>query len=411
VKRAQLAWIAYDVASSGYVLLITAVAFPIYFRQFGTEGAAWSEALWGTLLAVSGMTAAVLAPLVGTAADITSSRLRYLLAATLLCSACTVALATPGLSLASLSGFFVVSYIAYLIAANLYDSVLKSIAGTGNASWLSGLGWGLGYVGGIACYLISTGINQSRPESSDQSEFAATFLIVGLFYAVLGTPAVMLMQDRPAAAITPTRAPIFRLATRRIGRTLGRWRNGGKLPALVIGSGLVTGSVTALTLFTPLILSNHFGLPTPKVAFLSALFSLVSIPATIAASLLVLRVSPMRLLMALSPVWVAVVLLLGFGSGWHAGLALATCLGLVVGPTNSTTRGLVANSVRERKAGEMFGYAALVNRLTAALGPLFFGLLASASSGRLIPVLVAGAVLVVGLLALPRLPVATETSR
>jgi len=156
-------------------------------------------------------------------------------------------------------------------------------------------------------------------------------------------------------------------------------------------------------LFTPLILSNHFRLPTPEVAFLSALFSVVSIPSTIASSLLALRVQPMKLLMALSPVWAVVVLLLGFGSGWHAGLAVAIGLGLVVGPTNSMTRGLVAHSVAERKAGEMFGYAALVNRLTASIGPLFFGLLASASSGRLVPVLVAGAVLVAGLLTLPRL--------
>jgi MFS-type transporter involved in bile tolerance (Atg22 family) len=132
------------------------------------------------------------------------------------------------------------------------------------------------------------------------------------------------------------------------------------------------------------------------------LFSLLSIPATLAAAFVLIRLPALFVLLAISPLWLIAAGLLAFGTGWYAGLAVATCLGLVVGPTNATARAIIAHSIAEHEAGEMFGFAAFVNRLTASLGPLFFGVLSSASSSRLVPVAVAGTVIIIGLLVLPR---------
>ena len=117
---------------------------------------------------------------------------------------------------------------------------------------------------------------------------------------------------------------------------------------------------------------------------------------------LTLRVNSFKLMLFLMPAWLVVILTLMIGTGWWAGLMLALCLGTVVGPTNSVARGIVADIIIEREAGEMFGFAALVNRLAAALGPLFFGALSSASAGRLIPVMVVGAALLAGLALMPK---------
>jgi UMF1 family MFS transporter len=402
VKRAQLAWILYDVSSSGYVLLITAVTFPIYFKLHGTGGAAWSDALWGSLLATGSLLAAFLGPIVGTAADISGNRLRYLYAATLICSVSTVLLGLAGLPLAVLSAVFVVSFVAYLVAASLYDSLLNTVASPDSYAWLSGMGWGFGYVGGILCYLVSARFLAAGPNAADVSGFAATFLIVGIYYACVGGLAVALMSGRQRTEQAPAGLQVLQSTIEKLAERLRSWRTGGRLPRLLAGANLVTGAASALTLFAPLILSFHFGLPVQDVALLSALFSVLSIPSTLASGFALMRIPALLLLLAISPLWLIAAGLLAFGTGWHAGLAAAICLGLVVGPTNATARAIVANSIAEREAGEMFGFAAFVNRLTAAFGPLFFGVLSSASSGRLIPVAVAGAAIVAGLLLLPR---------
>jgi UMF1 family MFS transporter len=402
VKRAQLAWILYDVSSSGYVLLITAVAFPIYFKLQGTGGAAWSDALWGSLLAAGSILAAFLGPVAGTAADISGRRLRYLYTATLICSVSTILLGVTAFYLPLLSAVFVLSYVSYLTAASLYDSLLPVVATPDRYAWLSGMGWGFGYVGGILCYLVSARFLAEGSDAADGSGFAATFLVVGLYYACAGGLAVALMSGRQVAETQQAKRPLLRTAVGKVAERLRSWSSGGRLPQLVVGANLVTGAAAALTLFTPLILSFHFGLPVKDVALLSAWFSLLSIPATLAAALVLVRLPALFILLAISPLWLIAALLLAFGTGWYAGLAAATCLGMVVGPTNATARAIIAHSIAENETGEMFGFAAFVNRLTASVGPLFFGVLSSASSGRIVPVAVAGTAIVIGLLVLPK---------
>ena len=127
----QAFWVLYDIASSGYVLLITAVAFPLYFKLFVAANATWSEALWGLMLAFSSITAGLLAPIIGAAADRSGRRLRFLAIATICCSLATIALAAPGAGIFFAGICFCISYVAYLVAASLYDSLMKNLAPIG----------------------------------------------------------------------------------------------------------------------------------------------------------------------------------------------------------------------------------------------------------------------------------------
>jgi MFS-type transporter involved in bile tolerance (Atg22 family) len=183
---------------------------------------------------------------------------------------------------------------------------------------------------------------------------------------------------------------------------MNTWKSGGEVPRLIVGINLVTGAAGAIAIFTPLILAGYFGLAIHEVAFLSAMFSLIAIPSTLLAGFLTLRINSLMLMTFLIPVWLVLILLLVIGTGWWAGLAVALCLGAVIGPTNAVARAIVADAITERQAGEMFGFAAFVNRLAAALGPLFFGALSSASASRWLPLMVVGSALLAGLLTIPK---------
>ena len=164
----------------------------------------------------------------------------------------------------------------------------------------------------------------------------------------------------------------------------------------------MTDAAAALSLFPTLLLAGYFGLWAHQVAFLSAIFGLVSIPATVASGAMTTRLSPMRLIVWLMPLWFLLVLALIIGTGWYAGLIVAILLGVLLGPTNSIARTIVAGAIEETEASEMFGMAAMANRITAALGPLFFGVLSSASASRWLPATVIGSLLIVALAFMPR---------
>jgi MFS transporter, UMF1 family len=398
-------WILYDIASSGYALLITAVAFPLYFKFHVMDNAPWSEAVWGALLAISNIVAGLLAPLVGVVADRANARLRLLAYITACCSVCTVALAWPNAGAAWIGLLFVASLVAYLVAASLYDALLKSVVPEGTAAQvatLSALGWGLGYLGGLTCYGLSQSLATTSVASADAPAFALTFPIVGLFYGVLAAISILGMRKAGGNGRLPAALHVWQESLRQSLATLRTWKTGGTLPRLITGAHLATGAVATIALFTPIMFAGRFGLSVKEVALLSAIFSLLSIPATIAAGLLARRIAPLALLFALFPVWIALLVILLSGSGWSSGLAAAICLGVALGPTNALARAVVATAISVGHAGEMFGFAAMVNRLTTAIGPLLFGLLSSATGQYWPALLASGAALLSGYALVPR---------
>ena len=119
-----LGWILYDVASSGYILMIPGVAYAVYFRQVVCGGAAGCDALWGTLVSLSLIVAGLLAPLVGAIADLGSIRHRLFVTTTLLCCVATAGLfwVKPG-DLWTGGLFFILAQVGYMVSAGLYDSI------------------------------------------------------------------------------------------------------------------------------------------------------------------------------------------------------------------------------------------------------------------------------------------------
>lgn len=73
-------------------------------------------------------------------------------------------------------------------------------------------------------------------------------------------------------------------------------------------------------------------------------------------------------------------ILIASASGRDGAIAVTVALGIVLGSTQSLFRSLYAGMVPADRASEYFGFHTLVGRASAALGPLFFGIV-SATTG------------------------------
>src|SRR5687768_9843909 len=88
----KAAWVGYDFANSAYVLLVAAVAFPLYYRQVLLGGGPGADRAWASIVAIGLLLAGLVSPFIGAVVDASGRRRLAMAIATLVCVASTVGL-------------------------------------------------------------------------------------------------------------------------------------------------------------------------------------------------------------------------------------------------------------------------------------------------------------------------------
>jgi len=382
-------WILYDVASSGYILMIPGVAYAVYFRQVVCGGSYHCDALWGILVALSLAVAGLLAPLLGAIADLGAIRHRLFVATTVLCCVATAGLfwVQPGDVLGG-GVAFVLAQLGYLLSAGLYDAYLPELVSDESIGRLSGLGWGLGYLGGIACFLITMPLVQVGFHADHLVQFRLTFLVVAVFYLAIALPALLwLPRHSPRSPSGVQTATLIRQAYGRVFETLKSWHQRINTFRFLAGYYLISDAIVTLNTFIAIYLSQVFGLSVSQILHLSLLFNVVSVVSTIGFGSVSDRFPKQWLIQFLAGLWGSLIGVMAFSTHPQTPILVAVLSGLIFGPTQSFCRSWFATLIPSEQAGEMFGFHALVSRVAAILGPLVFGIISSSTGNQRFAVL------------------------
>jgi UMF1 family MFS transporter len=257
-----------------------------------------------------------------------------------------------------------------------YNSLLPAIATPEKIGRISGYGWGLGYIGGLAALVVAL-VGFVQPETpwfgmSREAGFniRATNLMVAVWFLLFSLPFFLVVREerRPGARTTPGEA-IREL--RRTFHEVRRFRESAKflLARLIYNDGLVTifafgGIYAAGTFgfsFTEILI---FGIVINVAAGLGALSfgfidDLIGGKNTVMVSVVALGVATGLAAWAPSREWL-----------WVAGIMI----GIFAGPNQSASRSLMGRFVPAGRQAEFFGFFAFSGKFTAFLGPLFLGL-------------------------------------
>ena len=152
-SRGQIfSWTLFDFANTAFSVVVVTVIFPRYFIGHVAGGQRW---LWGLAVSLSMLSAALLAPPLGAAADFSRKRKRYLLMFTLASVTCTALLFTVQ------QGMIVVGMLLFIIAnigfeggIVFYDAFLPGLTTRKSYGRVSGYGFAMGYMGSLAILLI-----------------------------------------------------------------------------------------------------------------------------------------------------------------------------------------------------------------------------------------------------------------
>ena len=378
-RKAIAAWCLYDWGNSAFTTLVVTFIYSVYFTQAMVPDENLGTLYWSRAVGISAVLIGILSPILGAAADKGGRRKQYLAATTIISVAATVVIAfvapdTPNGVMIALTAF-VIANVGFELGIVFYNAFLPAIASPERIGRISGLGWGVGYIGGLACLVVAL-VGFAQPDvpwfgltKDNGFHVRATNLLVAVWFAVFALPLFFWVRETPIPGARVSLGGVFR----ELGETFRNLRRFREvmlylIAHLVYNDGLVTiwafGAVYAGGTFDmPLSEVIVFGIALNVVAGLGAyLFGFVDDriggKKTILITLVALSLATILAVWAPTKTWL-----------WVAGLLV----GIFGGPNQAASRSLMARFVPARHQTEFFGLYQLSGKVTSFLGPMLLG--------------------------------------
>ncbi|HRH80089.1 MAG TPA: MFS transporter [Thiobacillaceae bacterium] len=372
------AWAMYDFANSGYTTVVITAVFNAYFVATVAGNAPWATLAWTSALAVSYALIMLTAPGLGAYADLRAAKKRLLAFTTLGCVAGTAALGWVGPGDLWLGiALVVVSNYFFGTGENLIAAFLPELARGRALGRLSGLGWGVGYLGGLLTLGLCLAYVTHALGRGDGAEafVPATLWITAGVFVLASLPTFLFLRERVAAE-GAMRRPVGSAAGRAYARmlaTLGHARDYPDLYRFLACIVLYQAGVQAVIALAAVYAQQALGFTTQDSIQLILAVNVAAAAGALAFGPLQDRLGH-RPALALTLVgWLATVLLawraVTPGQLWPAaGLA-----GLCLGASQSGGRALVGYLSPWSHRAEFFGLWGVAVKLAAILGPVSYG--------------------------------------
>ncbi|HMQ65182.1 MAG TPA: MFS transporter [Arachnia sp.] len=373
--RKVIAWAFWDWGTQPFATVITTFVFAVYLTSsaFGEKDEVTMKLAWAT--GIAGLFIALLAPVLGQGSDRTGKRMfhlrwqTWLLAA--ICAAMYFVAPAPEyflLGAVLLGGGNVVAEIANVN----YYAAIDQVSTPSNVGRVSGLGWGLGYLGGITILLVIIAL-MGTGFDADQVRLSMT--LCGVWTVVFTIPIFLALKDRRPDVVAPSLGLVG--SYRELFRSVARLaRTSPNTLFFLVASALFRDGLAGVFTFGGVLAQGTFGFTFGEVVIFGVAANVVAGVATMLFGLVDDRVGPKAVIVfsltCLVLLGSGVFLLHDDGKPVFWALGLAMCL--FVGPAQSASRSFLARLIPDGMSGELFGLYATTGRAVSFLSPTLFGL-------------------------------------
>ena len=269
-RRRIRGWALYDVADHAVITTMAGTFFPPYFIAIATPAlllavraasdSTQAQALardtasnyYAFAVSLSLLIAAIVAPIVGTYADITGQRKRILVLATIVGGgfASLMYVLTTGRWVLALV-LYIGTQIALNLALGLNSSLLPHITRPGDMNRVSSLGYAMGYVGGGVLLAANTALYLFADKLGLDSGTAVriAFLTVGIWWIAFTIPVALAVPEPPAIPLAHgSRGNALLDSFTRLGHTLRDIQRYRQLFLMLIAFWLYSEGIGAIIL-------------------------------------------------------------------------------------------------------------------------------------------------------------------
>jgi len=388
-KREIFGWAMYDFANSGYTTVVLTAIFNAYFVAVVAKELESGTAtfLWTVIIAFSNAIVLFASPIVGTITDNTGNKKTLLFITMILCTLFTALLYFVGSGDILLASILVIlSSVMFFIGESLIAAFLPQIANKKNMGKISGFGWTLGYVGGLFVLGISLAyVNFAQSNGELATDFVPiTMLIVALSFFLSSLPTFFLLKDR---AINSNTSRGYDLTTYKtsIAQIQATWLLRHQyqdffrfLVCLVI----IYCGINTVIVIAAIYAQDVMAFTTEKTIQLILIVNVMAAIGAFIFSFIQDKLSTKKTLVITLCIWIIALLLAFFTQSITWFWVVAMLIGLALGSSQSAGRTMIGLFSPKDRNGQFFGLWGLAIRLSAIIGPIFYGITAYLTQGN-----------------------------
>jgi len=414
LTKKVVTWALYDWANSAFALSVLAVLFPLILGNYwgADDGGSASTIRLGWITFSASLVVFVSAPILGTIADTGGYRKRFLVI-----FAITGALATTGLGFVGQGqwqialGLYLIASVGFYSSTVFYDSLLIDVTEPRNYSFVSTLGFSVGYLGGaalLALHLWMLKAPQSFGLDSTTEAFSYALFSVGIWWLLFLLPLLFFVPERHSS--TEVTSHPIRAAYEELKSTVQKISQYRNIMIFLSAYWLYVGGVFTV-IFMAVNYGQRLGFEDSDLVMALLIANFVGFPATLIYGFLAHRFG------AKKGLYVALLAYVG-ACLWGIQMTevrefyiMSVIIGMVQGGVQGLSRSVYATLIPAEQPGEFFGFYSMTTKFAHVLGPAMVAIAAMLSDDpkwvllALMPMFLAGAFL----LALVRMP-AIESS-
>ncbi len=367
------AWALFDFANSIYPAVVQTAVFSIFYTSVvvGNEtgrGDSW----WGWAISTSALIVAASSPLLGAIADRGGLRKRLMLAYTTACLVGVALFTTLGPGMA-VQGFvlYVIANVGFEGALVFYNAYLPDIAPREMQGRVSGLGFGVGYLGSAIGLIAALQVRDN---------IDMVWVLTVAFFALFSIPTFLFLpRDRP------TGMPVGEAAA--WGLTHFRTIVGEVLALkdmrrfLLAYFFFIDGINTVIVEAGPFA-EHTFGFGQREAIWLFLIVQFAALAGAFAMAKPTDSWGPKKVLTGSLLLWITVGCAVYFVSSPTVFFVLAVVVGLGLGSAQAASRAFMSSLIPDGREAEMFGFYAFCGKSSSIVGPTLFGTVSRATGGN-----------------------------
>lgn len=406
-----MAWCLFDWGQSAFPTVIITFVFGTYFVRSVAVSSVQGTALWGWTIGLSSIFVAVLSPLLGSIADHTGSRKRWL--------SVFVGLNTFGTSLLYFThprassilwalSFVGLANICYEFMQVFYNAMLTSIAPKNKIGRISGWGWAFGYFGGLACLSIAlmVFIQSGWLPKINEVNVRSSTLLVASWVLVFSIPLFVFTIEPNKEKLSPSVA--IKKGSSELLNTLKELKKYQNIFRFLIARLIYIDGLNTLFIFAGIYAGATFKMNYVEILVFAMLINVFAGIGSTYFAWVDDKIGPKKviILSLIMIIFSGSFLLLIESKFWF--WILSAILGLFVGPTQSASRSYMARIAPKQLTTQMFGIYQFSGRVTSFAGPVLVASLTQAFNSQRAGMAAIFALMFIGLVVLAKAPHAKE---
>lgn len=392
-KKTIFGWCMYDLANSAYITTVSAALLPIYFKEgivgengvyiFGQTFSA--TAMWGFMLGFAALLVFLFAPVLGSIADFSSAKKRFLISFAYFGSlfATLLFFSRPG-DVWYAVVLYICTQVCFIGANVFYDAFLPHIATEDKIDSVSAKGYAYGYVGGSIQFGIALALVALHKSIGIDEALAVRIgmAMTGIWWAGWTLFTVKYLKevqtDTPLPVEYQNTPKLFAYLSIGINRTINTAKKVGnfkQLTIFVIAYMIYNDGAHTVTSMAAIYGKEELELGTTALMVTLLLVQIVAIAGALIFSKIAKHIGARRAVMISLVLWSGVVI---YGYFIHSAMeffVLGMIVGIVLGGTQALSRSFYGAMIPESASAEFYGFYSVFSKFSAIWGPFTFGLI------------------------------------